>query len=80
METDMKLQVRLEVADGYTWVTVFTNEDLMQGDWDEVVSAKLDDVLQMQDGLIDIAALAHEGDEKGILALYREIDFNAKGN
>lgn len=69
-----RFQVRLEVVDGYTMVTVYDCAGLAIGDWDQVATARLDDVLRLPNALSDIAALAYESDDvNDLLELYKEI-------
>jgi len=65
--------VSLKVTDGYTYVVISDSTGLMIGDFDEVYSVKLDDVLKVPNAIYDIVALAQADNEDGLDNLFKEI-------
>jgi hypothetical protein len=61
-------QVRLEVADGFVWVTVFEFND---DEWVEWLSEKFDHMTKQE--MSDLTELAANGDRDGVYQLYCEI-------
>lgn len=69
-----KFQVRLELADGYTWVTVSITGGAAVHEWEKWMTAKLDDVLKLPNAIYDIPSLAHANDGEGLMAIYSMVD------